>query len=242
MNLSIKFFVYIIIFISPALFSQTSFPVLNNNSDVERISKAEKNLIDYESVKDAVQLIKINDIYKTKSFLYLNDEDYSEEHSFFNVTGQLVIGTTLSVGFAIIPFAISFGQAWSGKKTEHGTIADIITIPAFLFGTAVGVHWIASYENPNVSLLKTFKYSIYGGCFSAALVAYMASRYTTIPEVGGIIAFFAPVISSVLYTTHVAEWTPANNIEESISKKYYYHKDLIDQDKLFEVELLKVTL
>jgi len=237
MSLSIKGLLVTIFIYSSSFYSQTNYPVLNYNLNTGYKPNAKNEFIQYLTAKDATVTEKIFNIYKTKNMF--NIENTDNEHSFFNVTGQLVIGSVLSVGFSIIPLSVAIGDAWSGNRTLHGTLAGILVIPSYLFGAAVGAHWIASYENPDVSVWETLKYSFLGGCFSAVLLLYLANSYTTIPEAGGAVAFFSPVIASVIYTTQIAEWKSSDDI---ISKKYYYHKDFLEQDKIFEIMLLKVAL
>lgn len=87
----------------------------------------------------------------------------SQHHSILNLTGQSLVGFSLTVGFSILPLSSAFGNAFSGNSTVASqTALGVLAISTYLFGAAVGVNWIASYENPNLSFWGTLTYSAIG--------------------------------------------------------------------------------
>lgn len=162
-------------------------------------------------------------------------------HSFLNLSGQAVVGSLLAAGFSIIPFGLAAGDAWNRADDEYNeTILGIIFISSYLFGAAVGVHWVAKAENPDLSLWKTFGYSAIGGGFSTVLIAILAEKYTTLPSEGIVIAFLSPILSSMIYASFISDW-PSEKHAISLQNKCLSQKDLIEQSQLFDLELIRIN-
>lgn len=169
-----------------------------------------------------------------------NDILHSNNYSFLNLTGQGLVGSALAFTFALPPFVGGFANAWGGNKNKFwGTSLGILTLSSYLFGAAVGVHWVAKAENTNLSLWKTFGYSAIGGGFSTILISVLATKYTTIPPAGILIAMFAPVASSMIYASIVADW-PNENLNNSNFSNQLSFKDLVDQSKILDLQLLQI--
>lgn len=170
------------------------------------------------------------------------DNSSLQHHSFINLSGQTLVGSALAIGFSILPLSAGVANAWSGESTEASqTALGILAISSYLFGAAVGVHWIASIENHNLSFWGTAGYSVLGGSVGAIIVSILATNYTTIPNVGVIIVALTPIIGSMAYASFIAEW-PMESQEISFHKKYFSHKDLIEQSKIINIEFLKIKL
>uniref|UniRef100_A0A832LK16 Uncharacterized protein n=1 Tax=Ignavibacterium album TaxID=591197 RepID=A0A832LK16_9BACT len=187
--------------------------------------------------------IKSNDTYAYNHFTVIQQDNISSQHySFLNLTGQALVGSTLAIVFSIPPISAGFADAWSGKSNDASqTALEILAISSYLFGAAVGVHWIASYENPNLSFWGTFGYSTIGGSVGAVLVSILATNYTTIPTVGVIIVALTHIIGAMIYASFISDW-PNESQEISFHKINISHKDLIEQTKIINLELLRIKL
>jgi hypothetical protein len=168
----------------------------------------------------------------------LNRKTEGNMHSIFNLAGQAVVGSSLALGFSILPTAASFGSSWAGEQTS-ATIFGILAISAYLAGSATGVHWIAKIENPNLSFWNTLGYSAIGGGVGALTITILATQYTTLPAFGTVIAFLCPVMSSMIYAALIADWDVTSK-ENDIVKYDFSHKNLIDYSKVFDVEIVRI--
>jgi hypothetical protein len=187
--------------------------------------------------------MKSNDTYAYNHFTVIQQDNISSQHySFLNLTGQALVGSTLAIVFSIPPISAGFADAWSGKSNDASqTALGILAISSYLFGAAVGVHWIASYENPNLSFWGTVGYSTIGGSVGAVLVSILATNYTTVPTVGVIIVALTPIIGAMIYASFISDW-PIESKEISFHKINISHKDLIEQTKIINLELLRIKL
>jgi hypothetical protein len=174
--------------------------------------------------------------------LFETDKTVTHKHSFLNLSGQAIVGSTFAVGFSILPLTAAWANAWGSDGTPASqTALGILTVSSYLFGSAVGVHLVAKSENPELSLWKTFGYSAIGGGVGVVLVAIFASQYETIPGAGDVIVALCPIIGSMVYASFISDW-PQEYQEVSFAKTSILHKDIIDQTKLFNIELLRIKL
>jgi hypothetical protein len=170
------------------------------------------------------------------------DNILSHHHSFFNLSGQALVGSALAFGFAILPLSAGALNAWSGKSTDASQTAfGILALSSYLFGATVGVHWIAKSENPNLSFWATAGYSAIGGGVGIIVASVLAANYTTVPTVGVIIIALTPIIGSMIYASFISDW-PNENQESTFSKINFSHKDLIEQTNIINLELLRIKL
>lgn len=175
--------------------------------------------------------------------LFESDKTVSKKHSFLNISGQAIVGSAFAVGFSILPLAATWANAWGSDGTPASqTALGILTVSSYLFGSAVGVHLVAKSENSELSLWKTFGYSAIGGGVGVLLVSILASQYETIPGAGGVIVALCPIIGSMVYASFISDWPQDNQKVLSIDKNSYSHKDLVEQTKLFNIELLRIKL
>jgi len=193
-----------------------------------------------------IQTIQHKPEIKFNSFNYFlnyqKDKVSANSYSFINLSGQAVVGSASEVVFSILPLAIAWNNALSGKSTPASqTALLILTLASYTFGAAVGVHLIAKIENPNLSLLSTFGYSAIGTGAGIVLASILASQYTTIPVAGGVIIALCPVIGSMLYASFISDW-PDDNPAMSFYKNNIAHKNLVDRTKLFNMEILRIRL
>ena len=193
-------------------------------------------------VEDIICLDKINN---NRITLFQPDDNIFKHHSFINLSGQAIIGSVFAAGFSILPLAATVANAWGsdGTRTSRATLGvalSILTISSYVFGSAVGVHLIAKSENTELSFWGTVGYSAIGGGAGIVLLAILASQYETIPGGGAIVIFF-PLIGSMVYASFISDW-PQENQKISFYKNNISHKDLIEQTKLFNIELLRIKL
>lgn len=195
------------------------------------------------------QLAEVKAKMKSDSFSALNnftvvqiDNISSQHHSILNLAGQALVGSSLAVGFSILPLSSAFGDALSGNATVASqTALGVLAISTYLFGAAVGVHWIASYENPNLSFWGTFGYSAIGGGVGTIIASVLAANYTTVPTAGVIFVALTPIMGAMTYASFISEW-PGENQETSFNKAYDSHKDLIEHSNIVNLELLRIEL
>ncbi len=173
---------------------------------------------------------------------FVPDNIVSHKYSFINLTGQALVGSALAVGFSILPSSVAFISALSGKSTEISQATlGILTISSYLFGSAVGVHWVAKSQNSKLSFWGTVGYSAIGGGFGAILTTILASHYTTIPAFGGIIVALCPIIGSMIYASFISDW-PQEPQKISFVKNNLTQNDIFEQSKLFNIELFRIKL
>ncbi|WP_337865820.1 hypothetical protein [Ignavibacterium sp.] len=170
------------------------------------------------------------------------DNISSQHHSILNLAGQALVGSSLAVGFSIFPISAGFADAWSGDATVASqTALGVLAISTYLFGAAVGVHWIASYENPNLSFWGTFGYSAIGGGVGTIIASVLAANYTTVPAAGVFIVALTPIMGAMTYASFISDW-PDENQKTSFNQVYDSHKDLIEHSNIVNLELLRVEL
>ena len=187
--------------------------------------------------------MKSNETYASNRFTITQQDKISPQHySFLNLSGQVLLGSTLAVGFSLLPLSAGFADALSGKSTTTSqTALGILAISSYLFGATVGVHWIASYENPNLSFWGTAGYSAIGGGVGTIIVSILAANYTTVPTIVVIIVALTPIIGSMIYASLISDW-PNENQEMSFHKINFSHKDLVEQTTIVKLELLRIKL
>ena len=195
-----------------------------------------------QSVQLTAEMKSYHTSFHNRFTVVQTDNVSSQHHSFFNLSGQALVGSALAVGFSFLPLSAGFADAWSGESnTASQTALGILAISSYLFGAAVGVHWIASYENPNLSFWRTAGYSAIGGGVGTIIVSILAANYTTVPTIGVIIVALTPIIGSMIYASFISEW-PNESQEISFNKINFSHKDLIEQTNIINLELLRIKL
>ena len=171
----------------------------------------------------------------------------SNRFTFFNICGQITAGITTAavVTAPVVYSAVLVAFSGSGKTTRSYNIGiRTLFITSFIFGTALGVDWIASIENPDNSLLKTLGYSAVGGAAGVLLLMLLASQNTTLPPEGVVLAILLPVTSSVIYTTSIADW-PDNGkkeIKNTLTVNKYRYRRLVDESMLLKIKIFEIRL
>ncbi len=156
------------------------------------------------------------------------------KHSFSNIGAQALVGSLCAFGFAALPFSSISSN--SGSKEQPNSAAVIVTLASYAFGAAIGVHWIAQFENPQNSFWGTAASSIIGVGIGTGLLFIQSSDSYFI----GLIAVLSPIIGSIIYTSFIAEW-PNKTQNISLYQKYFSHKDLVEQSKFFNAELFRLN-
>ena len=169
------------------------------------------------------------------------DITFSRKHSILNLSGQLLVGSTLAMGFSIIPAGL-VGAASFGKETEVSVpLLNIIAVSSCLFGSAVGVHWVAKAENSNLAFWKTVGYSAIGGSGGVLILTLLTTQYVTVPAAGIVVVALCPIIGSMIYSSFISDW-PQENSNAAFYKNNFSHKDLIERSKLFNFEIMRIKL
>lgn len=167
-----------------------------------------------------------------------SDSISSRNYSFGNVCGQAIVGSLCATGFAVLPFsAVSSGL---GSKDQVNSASAILTIAWYTFGAAVGVHWIAKSENPELSFWGTFGSSVIGACLGTGFIYLLSDGIKSPPHFSVVIAALSPIISSMIYTSFVADW-PSESQNIALQKNILSHKDLVNHSKVFDLEFLRIN-
>ena len=164
------------------------------------------------------------------------DSLVTQKHSTENLCGQALVGSLCAFGFSFLPYSATMSNL--GSNDQVSTASTILTLSFYVFGASVGVYWIAQSENPELSFWGTVGFSVIGAAVGSGLVAIFASGNDT-PFYGGVVlAALFPIISSIIYTSSIANW-PTENQSISLPKNSLSHKYLIQHSKIFDVELFR---
>ncbi len=175
--------------------------------------------------------------YNQKNFVR-SDSVSSHNYSFGNVCGQAIVGSLCAAVFVVLPFsAVSSGL---GSKDQVNSASAILTITWYTFGAAVGVHWIAKSENPELSFWGTFGTSVIGACLGTGFIYLLSDGIKSPPHFSVVIAALSPIISSMIYASFISEW-PSENQNITLQKDNLAHKDLINHSKILDLELLRIN-
>lgn len=92
----------------------------------------------------------------------MNNRDFSlfqlenstkNKYSIQNLFLQPVVGSGFAIIFSFFPLGATIADAWGKDGTSVSQTAwGILTISAYLLGSATGVYLVAKYENPELSL------------------------------------------------------------------------------------------
>jgi hypothetical protein len=141
--------------------------------------------------------------------------------------------------FSFLPYSATMSNL--GSNEQVSTASAILTLSFYVFGASVGVYWFAQSENPELSFWGTVGFSFIGAAVGSGLVAILASGNDSPPTAGVVLAALFPIISSMIYTSSIANW-PTENQSIPLPKNSLSHKDLIQYSKIFDVELLRIKL
>jgi len=192
--------------------------------------------------RELIQSINLQD--SSNSLLIKNTLPH--KHSFGNSVGQYFTGTVLSVIFPLPSLLAAFTEAMKthGKSSgEEGLLA--LSLAAYLFGAGTGVYWVAHAQNRDLSYWGTIACAAAGGAVGTGLIGILATQYRTIPTWQAIIVFTTPVMGSMIYAGYFSDWPEESTLTSEIlhiQKNILSHKDFIEQEKLFNIELLQIRL
>lgn len=173
-----------------------------------------------------------------KKNLIRTDSITAQKHSLENICGQALVGSICGAGFAVLPFSAVSSNL--GSKDQANTVSAILTLAWYTFGTAVGVHWVAKSENPDLSFWGTFGASAIGAGIGFGLVSTLSSGFRDPPYFSAVIAALFPIASSMIYTSCFADW-PSENQNTTLQMRNLSHRDLVNSSKLFELNLLRIN-
>ena len=172
---------------------------------------------------------------------FVPDNVVSRKYSFINLFGQALVGSASAVVF-VIPSAYALGNAiFHNSSSSSKSALGILALSSYLFGAAVGVHWVAKFQNSKLSFWGTVGYSVIGGGVGAILATVLASQHRIIPTFGSIIVALTPIIGSMIYASFISDW-PQEPQKISFVKTSLTQKDLFEYSKLFNIELFRVKL
>ena len=174
--------------------------------------------------------------------------NYRTRHSGVNIGFQVIVGQGMGLVSGFIPYAIAWGSAFSDRGSKSTTdIALLLTIPAYIFGTATGVHWVAHLENKNHSYWKNVGFAAIGGGVGVITGLALASSNQKLPGAGLIVMMLSPLAGSLVYTLFLADWPqkPAavNNFESrNLKVNSCLAKDIFERSQIVKVELFRIGL
>lgn len=166
------------------------------------------------------------------------DSDLIKSYSIENIFGQALVGSLCAATFAAFPFSATSSKL--GSRDQLNSASAILTIAWYTFGAAVGVHWIAKSENPELSFWGTFGSSVIGACLGTGFIYLLSDGIKSPPHFSVVIAAVSPIISSMIYASFISDW-PNENRDLSLQKDILAHKDLINHSKIFDLELLRIN-
>jgi hypothetical protein len=167
----------------------------------------------------------------------VSDSNNIIHHSVGNVFGQTFLGTITGIGFSFLPGLLLYMGAGADPVDFIGFGSMFLS--AYVLGNAAGVYWIAKSENPELSYWGIAAFSALGAGGGALLAWALADNYHTFPGYGFVLVALCPVISSILYTTLIADW-PQENLSSSSFKNQYTYKDFVAQAEVFKIELIRI--
>lgn len=185
--------------------------------------------------------------YVTISGLDSAKAAYRTKHSAINISLQILAGEGAAIAASVPSFAMLSGSLHEGGSGTTGVLGLALFFPAYLTGTAAGVHWIAQIENKNHSFWQTFKYSFYGGLAAAGLGILLAEKYRKIPSGGGIIMALCPLAGALTYSLFIEDWPEepekVKTFErENLDENSHLAKDIFERSKILKMELFRIGL
>ncbi|HKJ80625.1 MAG TPA: hypothetical protein VJ954_01275, partial [Ignavibacteriaceae bacterium] len=161
---------------------------------------------------------------------------------------QVIVGQGMGFVSGFVPFAIAWGSAFSERGSKSTTdIALLLTIPAYIFGTATGVHWVAHLENKNHSYWKNVGFAAIGGGVCVIIGLALASSNQKLPGAGVWAMLLSPLAGSLVYTLFLADWpqkpVAVNNFEtRNLKVDSYLAKDIFERSQTVNLELFRIKL
>ncbi len=203
--------------------------------------------INAQTFRDNFQFGLSDSIHSLYSFRSINSDYLNSNnrntHSALNIAGQVVIGSSFALVFTIPSIYITFLASYN-HKTDKVVDAGLLLLmySSYVFGAAVGVDWIASMENENNSLLETFGYSAIGSDASLLLLGILSTQYHQIPTSGILMALLCPVLSSVLYTTLISDWSVQDNVSQEYIQPNHIHiyRDLVEESMQVKINIFQL--
>ena len=181
-------------------------------------------------------------IPSTFNYYYAGTDNVRQHHSFWNITGQVFSGAAISIVFTTPVMWLGIAATWKGKQTdfENASVSAII-ISSYLFSTALGVYWVAKTQNLSISLWSIAGYSLIGGAIATTTIGIISFYHQRFPGEGGVVFLF-PLISSIIYTTCIAEWPQQKAVTQYFHKTSLKHQDLINSSKIIDLPILDLSL
>ncbi len=56
------------------------------------------------------------------------DKISAQHHSFFNLSGQALVGSTLAIGFSILPLSATFGSAFGSGSSASTQLLSVLAL------------------------------------------------------------------------------------------------------------------
>lgn len=190
--------------------------------------------------------------YKPVSkFFVLEDStlnNFRTSHSVLNISFQVIAGEGMGFVSVLVPLAIAGRSAFSENSSNSTTdIALLLTIPAYIIGTATGVHWVAHLENKDHSYWKNVGFTAIGGGIGLLTGLVLGSKYHKIPPAGIITMALAPLAGSLAYTLFIADWpkkpVPVTKFDgKNFEENGYLVKDIVQRSQIIKMNLLRIEL
>lgn len=194
-----------------------------------------------------------NIVYRPHSkYVTISDLDtaittYRTKHSVINISLQILAGEGAAIAASIPSFVMLSGSLHEGGSAATGIIGLALFFPAYIVGTAAGVHWIAQIENKNHSYWQTVQFSFLGGLAAAGLGALLAEKQGKIRTGGGIIMALCPLAGALAYSLFIEDWPekPKEVVifeKENLKENSSLVKDIYERSQLVKLELFRINL
>ncbi|HED06608.1 MAG TPA: hypothetical protein ENI57_00640 [Ignavibacteria bacterium] len=192
---------------------------------------------------ESKQLIKTEQFFSDSVY---SNKKLNNKYSVGSLIAQGLTGSISGLGLGFLAIGSAFAYSWRHGATTFSRVGFTLLVPAsMIFGSAIGVHLIAKYENPKHSFWQTVKYSAYGAGGGVILSLILASLHTKTNTGEVVLISLSPVIGSLIYSNYVTEW-PETNQKDKISKitfrkLNYSFKDYYESTQLFRINILSIA-
>jgi len=192
---------------------------------------------------ESKQLIKTEQFFSDSVY---SNKKLNNKYSVGSLIAQGLTGSILGLGLGFLTIGSAVAYSWRHEETTFSRVGFTLLIPtSMIFGSAIGVHFVARYENHRHSFWQTVKYSAYGAGSGVVLGLIFGSLQKSLSAGEVVLISLSPVIGSLIYSNYVTEW-PETNQKDKISKitfrkLNYSFKDYYESTQLFRINILSIA-
>ncbi len=162
-------------------------------------------------------------------------EKYFNSYSSLNLFGQGLAGFSGGMGFSLATYYSTKGNKL--HDSNENIKPNILLLLSYVVGSATGVYFVSQLENSNTLFWETVGYSVIGGSIGVVILTATFDGRDLSPF--GIISFLAlPIISSMIYSSYIVDWSEDNKINRD-QVKSITHNDLLNSNL---INILKIKI